>query len=549
MSDFSIKFVEGVIPGLDVNQDVLVTTVDQFTNAFLIPACSPQQTAGIGRATGGAMNDTLANAQATAQLVDVDTLTFTDGDASSSFDNLVGCHVVEYIGGVGGPNEVKVRAVQSFNGTASQFDGPTINGIVDVTKAVAFVFEQGNLNSGAWTSHAGTAQIVDTGGGVYVVRINKSNGTNTLNVVAYIVEFTGSNWTVQKVAHTFAASNTNEDATISSVGNVANAFVYTTFQPKSTGADDMLHYVWLTSTTNLRHRLFGSVTSGPTSYSYVISNPQLNVTVYGADPDGTSDLAASGSSPETRNITITAVPDKNQVVVLGFSGSDNVANTNRPGALVLYDLTTTTNLRLRRSISDGATEYKIQIIDFSGLISDVISSVDQVIDGQAFDVHGIFSNVVHVYINGVEQTLTADDGDSATCTAVLGDNRYDTPYLLTVDTGTQILTAPNPVQIGVSATKGYVNLQAPLVAPPNRITTNPDLVGTEQVEWSLVIGGGATDVIVYPDAAFSVAPGITQFSVRAHDGASWGSPAIQEVSAPVPPKTKAISCPLPAESL
>lgn len=545
MSDFNIQFLEGVTPGLSATVDVNAPPlmgIDVFTNAFLIPAAAPQQVAGVGRATGGAQNDTLA-CIARAQLIDIDSVRFTDQDAAGSFDNLVGVHVLEYVGGVGGPNEVIVRGVVSFNGTGTEIDSAAIPGIVDIDRTVVFATMGGNINSGAWTSHAGTAKIVNNGTDD-VVRVTKVNSGNQLNIIAYVVEFTGSNWSVQKVEHAFSAAGTDEDETITAV-TLANTFTYTTFMPGANLPIDNLFYVWLENGTTLRHRKRGSVSNSPTTYTNIISNPQLTVTVIGADPDDTADLAATGTSPETRNITISAVPDRTQCIVLGYMGSDQAGAANRPGGLTLMDLTSATNLRLRRSVSDGATEYKIQIIDFSEVNGGVIESVDPIVDGESFTITGVFAGTPTVEINGVEQTVTANDDASITCTAVLDENRYGTDYDLTVDNGSIVLESPVPVQIQAPITKSFVNLAPPLVPAANRLTTTPDLDGTEQIEWSLVIGGGTLDVLVYPDGAFSVAPGVTQFSFRAHDGTEWGTIAVQQVSAPVPPKTKAISCPLP----
>lgn len=530
MSDFTIAFREGVIPGNDFDVDVSVATSD-VTKAFLIPSMYPQQSAGVGRASGGASNDTLSNALATANLIDADTITFTDGDNSSSHNNLVGCHLVEYTGPAGGANEVVVRAIKVFSGTAAQFDSTAIAGIADINKCVPFVFVGGTLNSGAWTSHAGTAQVVNDGVN-NVVRINKTNGTNTLNVVAYVVEFVGSNWTVQKITHNYAASNTDENEVISAV-TLAKTFIYNTWKPSQNLPRDATHLVWLSSTTQLRHRVRGSVSGTPVSISYVISNPQLNVQVIGADPDGTEDLAATGTSPEVRDLTITEVPNINQCIVLGFAGSYVNAAQNRPSVCTLFNLTSGTNLQLRRSVSDGGTEYKIQIIDFTNVIGASIDSVTALVDGSNFTITGNFGALTGngVTLGGVVQAAVSANSTTIVRTSTLGTLKYGVGYDLVVTAGAT-LTVPG-TQIGVPAGKNYVDLST-LATSGQRITATPDLAPGDQIEWSNVVGGTINDVTVASDGTFSCSAGVTAFTVRVNDGTGWGTTAVQDVTQVAP---------------
>lgn len=551
MADFQIQFLESIIPGSDADLDVgspPLIGLNNFDKTFLVPASYPHTTAGNGRASGGAQDDTLANVCTEAQLLDIDTVRFTDSTASSSFNNLVGCHVVEYRGPNGGPNEVIVRAVKVFSSTAQSFDSSAISGISDINKCVPFTFLRSGINNQTVGEHFAAVEIVNDGTN-NVVRVTKQAAAgNTLFVTCYVVEFVGSNWTVQKVDHTFAGAGANEDVAISSVGNVADAFIYTIPKLTNSRPDRSTFYAWLSSTTNLRHWLAATTGTNPRVISWVISNPQLNVAVYGANPDGTSDLAATGSAPETRDITVTAVPDfQNQTMVLGYAGSLHNTAINVPSIVTMMNMTSSTNLRLRRSISNGGTEYKIQVIDFSGLLSGTINSVTPVVDTQQFTISGVFSNVTAVKINGVTQTIESSDATSVVCTCVLGTNRYGVPYdLVVTDSGVPLTFSD--LEIGVPAGKDFVNLAPPLADSARRLATLPDLSGFEQIEWSLVIGGAVGDVIVYTDAAFSTSPAVTQFSFRAHDGTEWGSLGVQLVSAPIPPKTKALSCPIPDQA-
>lgn len=531
MSDFNVSFVEGIIPGSDADVDVgsppMVGVVD-FAKTFLVPASYPHITGGNGRATGGAQDDTFANVMTEAFLVDFDTLRFTDSTAVSSFNNLVGCHVVQYLGAAGGPNEVIVRAVKQFSSTAQTFDSTAIAGIGNLAKCVPFAFVRGTLNNQTISEATARVEVVNDGVND-VVRVTKQAvGGNTMFVTVYVVEFVGANWTVQKVDHTFTAAAVNENVAISSVGNVANAFVYSTPMLTNSRPDRATFYAWLSSATQLRHWLAATTGTNPRVISYVVSHPNLNVAVYGADPDGTADLAAVGAAPETRDITISAVPDfAEQTMVLGYAGSLHNTAINVPSIVTMMNLTSATNLRLRRSISNGGTEYKIQVIDFSAIIGNTVDSVDPIIDGANFNINGVFGAVTAVTLGGVAQPAVSGNASLIVRTGALGTLKYGVPLDLVVTAGT-VMTVPNQ-SISPPATKNFVDLST-LTTSGQRITATPDLAPGDQLEWSNVVGGTIADVTVFDDGSFSSAPAVTAFDVRVNDGTGWGTIATQDVA-------------------
>lgn len=545
MSDFTVQFVEGIIPASTSSVDINSPTFDQLKDvakAFFIPAVYPQQTACIGRTTG-TIDDSFFNIIGHATLVDLDTVRFTDG-STKAVNTRCGTNLLEYVGPTGGPNEVIVRAIKTFTAAVGvdPAESSAITGISNINNVVPFAFMYGDANGPDYRNHFASVEVVNNGTN-NVVRVHRQQTTDGLNFVVYVVEFVGSNWTIQKVSHTFAAGNTNEDVTISSVP-AANSFVYSTLKSTGNTPAQNLFYVWQTSNTNLRHRVLTLAGTVQQTISYVISNPQLSVQHVGADPDGTSDIAATGTEPETRNVSCSAVPDITQAMVTGFCGQDTATATSRTATPTLFNLTTTTNIQLRRGTSVGGSEYKLSVIDWSAVSGGQIDSVSQITAGQSFTIVGSFGSSPTVKINGVTQTVTASNSTSITCTAVLGSNRYDTEYTLTVAFGGVTISPADPVTYLAPVTADFVTLLT-LANTANRITASGDLAVGDQIEWSLVVGGGTSDVIVYNDAAFSVAAGVSAFTVRIHDGNDWGISAVQQVAAPVPPKTRALSCPTP----
>lgn len=525
MSDFKVQFVQGIIPSVTavLNVDApAFEAVSDFTKAFMIPAVSVLSTAGIGR-SDAAPADTLENVTAKARLTDIDTVQFDDSNTGQAVDCRCGAWLVEYTGPAGGVNEVIVRDVKVFSGTAGTFDSTAIAGISNINDCVAFVFYEGMLNSGAVTAHSARVDIVNDGTN-NVVRVTKTNTTDTLNLVVYVVEFIGSNWTVQKVNHTFTAAGVNQDEVISAV-TLADTFLISTWQATGNRPDQNNYFVWLAGTTTLRHRIT-AISGTPVSTTYVISNAQMNVEVVGTDPDGTSSLAAGGAAPESRTVACTAVSDMTAALVLGYAGSDHNTTNNRPSMLNLIHLQDADTIELRRSLNIGGTDYKLQVIDLSGVIGLAVTNVDPIIDGANFDIDGNFGTVVSVTLGGVAQAAVSANSTTITRTATLGALKYGA-YDLVVNAG-GIVTVP-ATNINPPATKNFVNLST-LVTSGQRITATPDLAAGDQIEWSNVVGGVLSDVTVHDDGSFGCSPGVTAFDVRVNDGTGWGALATQTVS-------------------
>lgn len=133
-----------------------------------------------------------------------------------------------------------------------------------------------------------------------------------------------------------------------------------------------------------------------------------------------------------------------------------------------------------------------------------------------------------VTANGVGWTETSWSDTSVQVTVALGENRYgvDVPLVITNNSG--LSSDAYNVQIQPASGKAYFNLSGTPATSGLRIEAIPDLVGTEQIEVSNVVGGSASDVIVYNNATLSIASGVTAADFRAHDGTEWGAAATQD---------------------
>lgn len=547
MSDFTVQLVSATIASSTTSATVSspsgFTEVGDMDRAFFLPATYPAHSAGWGRTTG-TLNNSLLNTSADASLSAIDDVVFNDGDSTIARTNACQVWLLEYVGPDGGPNEVIVRAPSGANeftitiaGGSTTADSAAIVGITSFAKCVPIAFAYAAGNTNVYNTHLISVDLVNTGGSTYVVRATRTGTTGAVTIRGRVLEFKGANWGVQRVSHSFSAGNTNEDETVTTA-DPTHSFVISTLAVNSTNQPaQATYYVYLSSSTNLRHRLHSKASGTITAISYVITNPLLTVAKYGT-PDGTADFTGAGSGAETHNVTVTAVSGLTQAMVIGQAGSQSTANTAAPCLYAAFDLSSTTNVRIRKSEALGDYEYVLYVLDWSGVVSARIDSVSSIVDGSTFTISGVFGASPAVTYGGASLTVNSSSSSSITCTAAIGTKFYGASYTIRVaDSVGGVATVDAP--IAPDANTRYANLASPLLLADNRITATLDLTGTEQVRWTdaSVIGTGVDvdDVEVFANGAFRYRPDVEAVTFSVNDGTGWGTGGVQTLSVPIDP--------------
>jgi len=529
MGDFRTQFVTKVLPtnaGTAVAQAPADwTALANFDRAFLMPACAPSTTAGIGR-TSGTLSNTLLQITADAAIDDIDSITFSEGfNAGIVRDNRAGAWLTEYLGPPSGPSAIISRGdfTITLGSGVTTADSAAIADISDFAKCAVRGTAKCDHNSNDYRSHIPEIDLVDTGT-TYVVRVTRSIASGTMTVRARVIECTGSLWGVQKVIHTFVASNTDEDETVTAA-DPAHTLILSTMRATGTTPAQQGYFVYLANGTTLRHRIKTKPSTSPRTVSFLLTHPLLSVARYGT-PDGTSDFTATGSSPESFSVTITAVPDLTQALVWGHVAVDTTDTANIPCALAMFDFTDTTHGRIRRSQSFGNFEAVLHVADFSQIVSARIDTVTPIQDGESFTITGIFGSSPTVTHGGDAVTVDSANATTIVCAASLGTKKYGTSYALIVaDAEGGVVSSEQVIepQDGIF----YANLAAPLIGAAQRSTAVADLEGTEQVEWD------EEDVQFFSNGAFRYLPGVTSFNNRFNDGTGWGTSALQTLQLPL----------------
>jgi hypothetical protein len=142
---------------------------------------------------------------------------------STSADAVIYWQIIEYIGSSGGDNEMIVRdtGLLGFT-TQTSLTGSTIS---PTTAGDVAVLITSNHNSDAgrneWDATSFTTELV-SGTTPTVTRIDV--GANDVHVSYVAVEFTGSNWSVERVSN-ISDTSASETVTISDIGATSRGFV------------------------------------------------------------------------------------------------------------------------------------------------------------------------------------------------------------------------------------------------------------------------------------------------------------------------------------
>ena len=292
---------------------------------------------------------------ARVELVNGSTIQATRSSSSIAQTDTVWVLLIEYIGTPGGSNEliVRDRRVNSWTGgTTTDSYGP-IASVVDTNDVV--IFNAGTENPNTASSDYDRGDIRAYIDGTKNVQLIRGDGAGVIESSHQVVEFTGSNWTIQSGDAIPAQDPGGTNVAISDVGNINNAWVYFNVSSNSGNLDERGHRSWLTTTTNLRVQEHGAATGTKTVRWYVISNPQINVQTGSADNQFTNDL--------TNSITgFTPVTDTSRSFAW-VHGMTNGGGNAHPRDTWQFELADASTIDLERGYNGQNLDYRYYVVE------------------------------------------------------------------------------------------------------------------------------------------------------------------------------------------
>lgn len=351
--------------GLTLTAGSNYTAPNASTSAFVRITNTHHTGAGKVAAGGGAQNadDTTAYISNPTNL----TTSFTIARPPAAInDTRVAWEIVEFIGDADTDNEMIVRGggVVNMASAATQATGSVVTGVADDSDIVVYITGIENRDTARNVFYAtqvsahwdpATNQPVFTRGA----------GGAIINLSYAVVEYTGINWKVQRVEHTYASTTVTETEAIEPVNSLARTFIHSQKRMGALGnVNNYGHEVWLSSIGEVSFRLEPAATtpSGHVSVVWVVENQQTSSGAMKVQrSNGTTD---AGTEPVTLPITIFSPLSSTNNASIFATSRVLGANTTFPLVYAAARITGTSTYELWRSEASGLMTYRTEIVEW-----------------------------------------------------------------------------------------------------------------------------------------------------------------------------------------
>uniref|UniRef100_UPI003568D6B8 GEVED domain-containing protein n=1 Tax=Lutibacter sp. TaxID=1925666 RepID=UPI003568D6B8 len=379
-SDFFVQHIQDDVPRTGAN-NTSFTPVSSLNNAVSLANNNRKTHAGRSDLNPANLNgDDMAGARS---LTAVGTLTYYREGASINTDMRFNTSIWEYIGPVGGCNEMIVRGryVVNLNGTTNSVT-QALSGVLNANKCIPFITGIMNNDSSSGADSGTALAYLEN---ATTLRVQKGTTSNNVSVYITVVEFTGSNWTVLHgdSGNTSGDSGTmtlrsgsDGTGTATSVSSWNEAMIFSHFRgdTSTSGTNQAISDLWPISDPGSNNQSVdwnfdGAHDSGGTNrhFVHVLNNPYLSVTRF-------QDTNNSDSNTNI-NIASAGLSNFNEALIIGSSVSSGGGTAYGRGWRNYY-LNSITQAAHWAHRSGNSMAHEIQIIDLSGLTSQDINVVD-----------------------------------------------------------------------------------------------------------------------------------------------------------------------------
>jgi hypothetical protein len=300
-----------------------------------------------------------------------DTSAFTLNRSVSNDDSRVMWEIVEYIGPADGPNAIAVRAQASLqNNSAQPASGAEIVGVVDDADVMVIITGQQvstntqgdynrGLNTAAWDPV--TQRPVFT----------RNESGNTTNISYAVIEFTGSNWTVQRIEYNHQTASAVETQSVPGLTDISRAFIHAQFRSTLPQVDEWGAEAWLSDEFDppslaLRLEPGASVIPDPgqtmQTVAWVVINSAsglrgLEVNHYNGTRTGPQSEADCWTE-----VTVPAVRSLDTASIWGETARTSGQNNATPRGSISLRMTDVDAVRLCQSDADDTRSYRYSIV-------------------------------------------------------------------------------------------------------------------------------------------------------------------------------------------
>lgn len=280
-------------------------------------------------------------------------------------ETFINWEIIEFVGQPGTDNEMIVRDQGVVSMTLSNLTAVGPVATVDDDNDVA-VFITGAASDDA-SNDFFAAQVTAEWDSVndQPVFTRSDGGGAAANISYAVVEFTGLNWKVQRVEHSYTAAGEVETEAITAVNSLAQTFLHT---QKRMGANVQVashgHQVFLSSIGAVSFMLATSADVGieQVSVAWVIENTQTGIGAMEVERQrGTT---VGGAEPLTLSIALgSTLGAVNNSSIFGSSYADGT-NSAHPRSIAGLRIASTTHYELWRSDTGTDLYYRVEVVQW-----------------------------------------------------------------------------------------------------------------------------------------------------------------------------------------
>ncbi|RDJ32095.1 MAG: hypothetical protein DWQ17_03640, partial [Crenarchaeota archaeon] len=287
-------------------------------------------------------------------------------------DDRICWEIIEYQGDPNGGSEMKVREV----GTVTYGLGDKVVTATDLSSLVSdnsdvvvFITGQNSRDVDSsttdWNTGLSTAEwntVTDPGKATFT----RGESGSDLNDISYaIVEFTGSQWKIQRAEHTYTSAGTTETETITAVNDLSRAFLHVQHRAGDglSGLDEQGAEVWLSATNTVSFELESgaSTPSDITSVAWVIENTQTIGDVMNVQHISGS-RSAGGSEEDSFTESISSVGSPKLASIMGETARSSGGGTAYPRGAIALELSDSNTVTLYRSDTGQTQNYRFDVV-------------------------------------------------------------------------------------------------------------------------------------------------------------------------------------------
>ena len=316
----------------------------------------------IGSTGAGLFGFNLNVRNVSANIVNASDLTdsFTIGrPTGATGSTTVAWEIVEFVGLPDTDNEVKVRDIRTVSLVSNDLEevGAAVSGVASDNDVVVFVtgVSGGANNRTTFTDLRVTASWDAVNKQPVFTR---SVGTAEVVVSYAVVEFTGINWRIQRVEHTYTATGVIQEESIAPV-NLGKTFLHTQKRGTGPALRDFGQEVYLSSMAKISFILqSGTTLSGQTAVVWVIENTQV-----GKGATVVQRLNGTNNTLGSSFLSFSPVASfKNASVFINARIGGN--DSNFPRALAGVRITSTSSLEIWRGLAESGLVYRAEIVEW-----------------------------------------------------------------------------------------------------------------------------------------------------------------------------------------